>query len=77
MEERWLLDNIIREVGDERSTFFWRDVWLDGQPFDLRFSRLSDLATNKLAIVAEMYVLGWGVDGGNVELEKEIVCMGG
>jgi len=27
------------------------------------FSRLSDLATNKMATAAEMYSLGWGEEG--------------
>jgi len=72
----------------------------------VRFFRLFDLATNKLAIVSEMSVVGWGVDGGGwnwrsmlflatnkvaivteifvlggrwgrMELEKEVVCVGG
>lgn len=45
MEDRWLLDNINREVGDGRSTLFWRDAWLNGQTSVVRFSRLFYLAT--------------------------------
>jgi len=25
LDERWLLHNITKEVGDERSTLFWKD----------------------------------------------------
>jgi len=25
LDDRWLLDNIIRQVGDEASTLFWKD----------------------------------------------------
>jgi hypothetical protein len=29
VDNRWLSDNIIRRVGDGRSTLFWLDPWLD------------------------------------------------
>ena len=49
--ERWLLDNVIREVCDEISTLFWKDPWLGGSSFDVRFSRLFELVDNKLKTV--------------------------
>lgn len=75
LDERWLLDNIHKVVGDGRSTLFWNDMWLDGSSLDTKFNRLFELSVNKLRlnctfppyllliIVSEMYGLGWGVDG--------------
>jgi len=40
MDWGWLIDIIDRKVGDESSTLFWRDQWLDGVPFLVRFSRI-------------------------------------
>ena len=40
----WLFDNISRKVGDETSTLFWSDPWLDGVPLKVRFGRLFELA---------------------------------
>lgn len=50
----WLEDNIGREVGDGSSTMFWRDHWLDGVPFSVRFGRLYELADNILTTLVEM-----------------------
>lgn len=33
-------------------------------PLAVSFSRLSELSENKEAIVGEMFLLGWGADGG-------------
>ncbi|GAU48354.1 hypothetical protein TSUD_267790 [Trifolium subterraneum] len=63
----WLVDNIIREVGDGHSTLFWTDPWLEERPLARSFGRLYDLAENKLITVAEMFGLGWG----GVEMETE------
>jgi len=60
---RWFDDNVGREVGDGAQTLFWWDPWIDGLVLKNSFSRLFDLATNKMATVAEMYSLGWGVEG--------------
>lgn len=57
-----LLDNICRKVGDESSTLFWNDPWLDGRSLKDSFRSLFELADNKLATVAEMFSLGWGVN---------------
>ena len=55
--------NVGREVGDETQTLFWWDPWIDGMVLKNSFSRLFDLATNKMAMVSEMYSLGWGEEG--------------
>jgi len=55
-----MLDNIIREVGNRESTFFWLDLWLDGKPLKHSCSRLYKVAENKLVTVAYMYAFGWG-----------------
>jgi len=53
------LVNIIRHVGYETSTLFWKEPWLDGASFDVRYVKLFDLDVNKLSTVAEMFSLGW------------------
>ena len=55
LEVGWLLDNIHREI--LRITLFWRDPWIDGSSLEARFSRLFDLADNKLATMVDMYLL--------------------
>lgn len=37
---------------------FWKDLFVDGVPFLVRFGRLHELAENKLAIVIEKYKMG-------------------
>ena len=59
----WLEDNIIRKVGDGRSTLFWVDSWLEKVPLARSFGRLFDLAENKLTMMSEMLELGWVVGG--------------
>lgn len=54
MYNRWLEDNIIRRVGDGRSTLFWMDLWLDDCPLIRSFTRLYHLVDNKLATVSEI-----------------------
>jgi len=61
--ESWFDDNVGREVGDGAQTLFWWDPWIDGLVLKNSFSRLFDLATNKMTTVAEMYSFGWGVEG--------------
>jgi len=64
LDTRWLLDNIVRKVGDGCHTLFWEDPWLDDVPLAVIFSRLFELSNFKLATVREMFRLGWGADGG-------------
>ena len=61
---RWLVDNIVRKVGDGCTTMFWEDSWLDDVPLAVSFSRLYELSDFKMTTVREMFVLGWGTDGG-------------
>ncbi|GAU47989.1 hypothetical protein TSUD_272340 [Trifolium subterraneum] len=63
LDPRWLVDNIVRKVGDGRNTLFWKDNWLDDGPVERSFSRLYALAENKLVTVADMCDLGWGPNG--------------
>ncbi|KEH42387.1 hypothetical protein MTR_1g068995 [Medicago truncatula] len=52
-----------QEVANGSSTLFWKDPWLDGESLEVRFHRLFELAYIKLATVAEMFTLGWDVNG--------------
>ncbi|XP_024626821.1 uncharacterized protein [Medicago truncatula] len=63
-ESTWLVDNIVRKVGDGSTTMFWEDSWLLNVLLAVAFSRLFDLSENKGVTVREMFVLGWGADGG-------------
>jgi len=47
------------KVGDGATTSFWLDQWVGDVPLCRRFSRLFNLAKNKLATVASMFSLGW------------------
>lgn len=54
----WLFENISREVGDGASTLFWKDIWINDFSLEVSFSRLFELADNKLAYVADIFLLG-------------------
>ena len=45
-DERWLLDNIVREVRDGTSTLFWKDPRLEGTSLEVYFKRVFELAGN-------------------------------
>ena len=60
-DARWLIDNIVRKVGDGSTTMFWKDPWLDDVPLAKSYARLFELSENKLVTVPEMFVLGWGL----------------
>ncbi|XP_039688712.1 uncharacterized protein [Medicago truncatula] len=64
MDSRWLVDNIVRKVGDGCHTLFWEDTWLDDVPLAVSFPRLFELSNFKLSTVREMFMLGWGTEGG-------------
>jgi hypothetical protein len=49
-------------VGDGCHTLFSWDPWLEGGLLKSVFSRLIDLADNKMVLVAEMSILGWRED---------------
>jgi len=61
---RWLLDNIVRKVGDGCSTMFWEDPWLLDVSLAVSYPMLFELSEYKGATVREMSLLGWGTDGG-------------
>jgi len=58
LDDRCLSDNIIRQVGDEAFTFFWKELWLDGASFDVTYARLFDLVVIKLSTVVGLFSLG-------------------
>ncbi|XP_045830878.1 uncharacterized protein LOC123922177 [Trifolium pratense] len=59
----WFREHVSRKVRDGSDTFFWTDPWVDGISLRERFGRLFDLAENKSALVAEMFMQGWGIGG--------------
>lgn len=63
LEDRWLFDNIVREVGYETSTLFLKDLWIGELPLEVRFIRLFELVDNKLVYVSEMHFLKWVLMG--------------
>ena len=63
VDNRWMLDNIVRRVGNGQSTLFWVDPWLDNCPLERSYSRLYQLVDNKLVTVSEMCELGRGYGG--------------
>ncbi|GAU39629.1 hypothetical protein TSUD_397170 [Trifolium subterraneum] len=63
IDPRWLSDNIVRKIGDGRSTAFWVDSWLEVGPLARAFGRLYDLADNKNISVADMLEAGWALNG--------------
>jgi hypothetical protein len=64
IDARWLEDNIIRKVGNMRSTLFWEYPWLNDILLARSFSKLFELAEKKLVTVEDMFLSGWEVDGG-------------
>lgn len=63
VDNRWMSDNVVRRVGDGCSTLFWVDLWLDDCPLERSYSRLYQLADNKLVTVSELCQLGWDYGG--------------
>jgi len=56
-----------RKVGNDVHTLFWTDRWVGEVPLRARFSRLFLLSDFKGKMVAEMFSLGWGVKGEELE----------
>jgi hypothetical protein len=76
----WFEENIRREVGDKKNTFFWKDPWVEGDKLCVLFGRLFDLSLDKDVNVAAMLVEEEGVKKINwrwlrslFEWEKEMV----
>jgi hypothetical protein len=63
-EGSWFEERVSKRVGNGVSTYFWYDRWLGDVPLRTRFSRLFDLANNKLSTVADLFALGWETEGG-------------
>ncbi|CAJ2647682.1 unnamed protein product [Trifolium pratense] len=59
----WFGEHVVRRVEDGLDTLFWTDPWVDETPLCERFGRLFALSETKLRTVAEMFSLGWGLDG--------------
>ncbi|GAU10201.1 hypothetical protein TSUD_420190, partial [Trifolium subterraneum] len=68
----WFGDHVSKRVRDGSDTFFWTDPWVEGIPLCDRFGRLFDLAETKGRTVAEMFSLGWGVDGEAWEWRRQL-----
>ncbi|CAJ2631793.1 unnamed protein product [Trifolium pratense] len=68
----WFRECVVRQVGDESDTFFWTDPWVDGISLRERYGRLFDLAENKSASVAEMFMRGWEVGGEAWEWRRQL-----
>jgi len=58
-----MINNIGRKVGDGSSTLFWRDPYLKGFPFNVRFRQLYEFVEIKLATIAKLHSLVWEVIG--------------
>ncbi|CAJ2644200.1 unnamed protein product [Trifolium pratense] len=68
----WFRECVSRQVGDGSDTFFWTDPWVDGISMRERFGRLFDLAENKSASVAEMFMRGWEAGGEAWEWRRQL-----
>ncbi|CAJ2652040.1 unnamed protein product [Trifolium pratense] len=62
-EGGWFGEQVVRIVGDGSDTLFWTDPCVDETPLCERFGRLFALSETKLRTVAEMFSMGWGMDG--------------
>jgi len=61
--EELFSDHVSREVGNERLTRFWTDVWVGGVTLRDQFYRLFELSLFKEMSVFDICQLGWGEDG--------------
>ncbi|CAJ2669290.1 unnamed protein product [Trifolium pratense] len=68
----WFTEGVLRQVGDGSDTFFWTDPWVDGTSLRERYERLFDLAVNKSASVAEMFMRGWEAGGEAWEWRRQL-----
>jgi len=70
-------DNLWRVVSDGDDTYIWIDSWVGDAPLCDRFNRLFDLSENRLLSVADMWQLWLRWGGRSMEVEVEVVCVGG
>ncbi|GAU37855.1 hypothetical protein TSUD_22710 [Trifolium subterraneum] len=68
----WFEESIVRRVGNGVDTLFWSDPWLGGVPLNVRYRRLSDLATNQSISVANMCQLGWEEGGEGWQWHRQL-----
>jgi hypothetical protein len=61
---RWFEECVLKKVGNGMENYFWTDLWVGGSPLCVRFRRLFYLAENRSSMVAYMFSLGWGEEGG-------------
>ncbi|KAK2446021.1 hypothetical protein QL285_016880 [Trifolium repens] len=54
--KNWLLESIVRKIGNGNSTLFWSSNWLGGSPLSLTFPRLFSLSNHKESVVADFFV---------------------
>ncbi|PNX70724.1 receptor-like kinase, partial [Trifolium pratense] len=53
----WFGEHVVRRVRGDLDTLFWTGPWVDETPLCVRLSE------TKLHTVAEIFSLGWGMDG--------------
>jgi hypothetical protein len=51
LDDRWMLDNISRQVGDGVSSLLWKNPWLDDVSLDIRCGRLFDLVVTNVPLL--------------------------
>lgn len=58
----WFNEEVIRKVGNEYETSFWKDIWVGNLPLYAIFPRLFSISTQKDAKVAKLWENGdeWG-----------------
>jgi hypothetical protein len=52
----WLVDSLVRKVGNGASTFFWTSNWVNGAPLASQFPRLYSLSNHKESKIEEFFV---------------------
>jgi mannosylglycoprotein endo-beta-mannosidase len=53
----WVVENIVRSLGNGLSIRFWRDVWIGDSPLCLKFPRLYSLSMQKDVCVGELLMV--------------------
>jgi hypothetical protein len=58
--KKWLVDSMVRKVGDVRSTRFWTSKWIGDVPLAIAFLRLFSLSNQKDGMVSDFIVIEGG-----------------
>lgn len=53
-KNNWFSIAVRKVASDGQSTYFWKDLWLDGGPFEGHFSRLFSLSLDKFGLVSDI-----------------------